>query len=57
MEQEGITMTTGAYRRAQAVAYAHEWAYGRNPAYYDFSIWAETAPTSPPKCCTQAPAS
>lgn len=30
-------MKTGAYRREQAVAYAREWAYGRNPAYYDFS--------------------
>jgi len=25
------------YDRAKAVAYAHEWAYGRNPRYYDFS--------------------
>ena len=24
------------YRRQQAVAYAHYWAYRRNPAYYDF---------------------
>ena len=23
--------------RRAAVAYAHKWAYGRNPAYYDFS--------------------
>lgn len=25
-----------AYDRGKAVAYAHKWAYGRNPAYYDF---------------------
>ncbi|NLB18137.1 MAG: amidase domain-containing protein [Syntrophomonadaceae bacterium] len=25
------------YNRAAAVAYAHEWAYSRNPRYYDFS--------------------
>lgn len=24
------------YDRARAVAYAHRWAYGRNPAYYDY---------------------
>ncbi|ODU57832.1 MAG: amidase [Clostridium sp. SCN 57-10] len=24
------------YDREAAVAYAHRWAYGRNPAYYDF---------------------
>ena len=24
------------YRRAEAVEYAHRWAYGRNPAYDDF---------------------
>ena len=25
------------YNREKAVAYAHKWAFGRNPAYYDFS--------------------
>lgn len=25
-----------AYNRAAAVAYAHRWAYGRNPAYFNF---------------------
>ena len=25
------------YDREKAVAYAHKWAYGRNPAYGDFS--------------------
>lgn len=25
------------YDRAAAVAYAHRWAYARNPAYYDFT--------------------
>ena len=24
------------YRRQEAVAYAHRWAYGRNPAFYDY---------------------
>jgi hypothetical protein len=24
------------YNRREAVSYAHQWAYGRNPAYYDF---------------------
>ena len=24
------------YNRRAAVAYAHRWAYGRNPAYYDY---------------------
>ena len=26
------------YDRSAAVAYAHRWAYGRNPAYYDYSL-------------------
>ena len=25
------------YNRAAAVAYAHKWAFSRNPAFYDFS--------------------
>lgn len=25
------------YNRRAAVAYAHKWAFGRNPAFYDFS--------------------
>ena len=29
---------TLTYQRGQAVAYAHRWAYGRNPAYYDFDL-------------------
>ncbi len=29
-------LKTRAYDRAAAVAYAHRWAYGRNPRYYDF---------------------
>ena len=24
------------YRRAEAVAYAHSWAYGRNPTFFDY---------------------
>ena len=27
---------TRTYNRAEAVAYAHRWAFGRNPAYYDY---------------------
>ncbi|HIW74481.1 MAG TPA: amidase domain-containing protein [Firmicutes bacterium] len=30
-------MPARQYDRAKAIAYAHRWAYGRNPAYYDFS--------------------
>ena len=26
------------YDRAAAVRYAHEWAYGRNPRYYDYEL-------------------
>ncbi|MGE4485968.1 MAG: amidase domain-containing protein [Oscillospiraceae bacterium] len=29
-------MTITAYDRGKAVAYAHKWAFGRNPAYYNF---------------------
>jgi hypothetical protein len=29
-------MTFRTYERPQAVAYAHRWAYGRNPAFYDY---------------------
>lgn len=31
-------MTTIPYNRAHAVEYAREWAYKRNPAYFDFSL-------------------
>lgn len=30
-------MSTKAYNREEAVAYARKWALGRNPKYYDFS--------------------
>lgn len=30
-------MKTCVYDREKALAYAHRWAFGRNPAYYDFS--------------------
>ncbi len=30
------TALTLPYDRAAAVAYAHRWAYGRNPKYYDY---------------------
>jgi len=29
-------LKTFPYNREKAVEYAHKWAYGRNPAYYDF---------------------
>lgn len=29
-------MRTKPYHRENAVAYAHKWAFGRNPRYYDF---------------------
>lgn len=29
-------MKTKQYDRASAVSYAHQWAFGRNPRYYDF---------------------
>jgi hypothetical protein len=29
-------LKTKAYNRDQAVTYAHKWAFGRNPRYYDF---------------------
>jgi len=29
-------MRVAPYNREKAVAYAHKWAYGRNPAYYNF---------------------
>lgn len=27
-----------AYNREKAIAYAHRWAFSRNPAFYDFSL-------------------
>lgn len=30
------SITLQPYRREAAVAYAHQWAYRRNPAYYDY---------------------
>jgi hypothetical protein len=30
-------MRAKPYDRAKAVAYAHQWAYGHNPRYYDFT--------------------
>jgi hypothetical protein len=32
MERQGLS----PYDRASAVAYARQWAYGRNPAFYDY---------------------
>lgn len=33
-----MRLITFPYDRSAAVAYAHRWAYGRNPAYYDFQL-------------------
>ena len=37
MEEVINGLKTVAYDRKAAVEYARKWAYGRNPAYYDFS--------------------
>ena len=34
--REAALVKTKPYDRAGAVSYAHAWAYGRNPRYYDF---------------------
>lgn len=31
-----MPVSLGPYNRVQAVLYAHKWAYGRNPQYYDY---------------------
>lgn len=31
-------MKTKHYNRGKAVSYAHKWAFGRNPQYYDFEL-------------------
>ena len=36
-EEYTVIMQTLSYDRAAAVAYARKWAFGRNPAFYDFS--------------------
>jgi len=33
----GTDMKTHVYNRQDAVNYAHKWAFGRNPTYFDFS--------------------
>ena len=45
------------YDRHAAVQYAHRWAYGRNPAYYDFEKSAATAQTLPANVFLPAAAS
>lgn len=44
------------YDRGAAVRYAKRWAYGRNPAFYDYEKIGGTAPTSPPNASTPAAA-
>ena len=34
--QSGMEAINLLYDRSKAVAYAHQWAHGRNPAYYNF---------------------
>ena len=36
MPAGGVNFMGNGYQRTKAVAYAHKWAYGRNPAYYDY---------------------
>ncbi len=36
VEQGTIESLLGTYDRSGAVDYAHDWAYDRNPSYYDF---------------------
>ena len=33
------------YDRSAAVLYAHQWAYGRNPAFYDYAKLVQSPPT------------
>ncbi|MFR3923426.1 MAG: hypothetical protein ACLTYN_17175 [Dysosmobacter welbionis] len=42
------------YDRSAAVLYARQWAYGRNPAFYDYENVGETAPTSRLSVCSPA---
>lgn len=37
MSESNNTLHIFAYNRTAAVDYARKWAYGRNPAFYDFS--------------------
>ena len=34
--KEGSALALRPYDRQAAVLYAHEWAYGRNPKFYDY---------------------
>ena len=49
-------MRFALYDRRAAVLYAHRWAYGRNPAFYDYEHLGATAPTSPPSAFMPAAA-
>ena len=44
------------YDRKAALRYAHKWAFGRNPAYYDYEELGGTVPTSPRNVCMRAQA-
>jgi hypothetical protein len=50
-EKGGCSM---AYHREKAVAYAHQWAFRRNPRYLDFTASAETARILSPNACWRA---
>ena len=43
----GRSMRLVPYDRAAAVRYAHEWAYGRNPRYYDYELLGGDCTKSP----------
>lgn len=40
------------YDRRAAVAYAHQWAYGRNPDFYDYEEIGGDCTNLPPSACT-----
>ena len=44
------------YDRTAAVLYAHQWAYGRNPAFYDYENLGATARILPPSAFLPAAA-
>ena len=44
------------YDRRAAVAYAHAWAYGRNPAFYDYEQIGGASPTLRPSVSMPAAA-
>ena len=39
------------YDRARAVRYAHRWAYGRNPRFYDYEELGGDCTNFASQCC------